>query len=82
MGARIFYYGATGKNDRARENPCADAILVERCVLLALKSELWQSLASHMQTLGEVLLALKSELWQSFVPNRLVWDDCFARIEI
>ena len=34
-------------------------------VLLALKSELWQSFRSGYDGAGVVLLALKSELWQS-----------------
>ena len=38
---------------------------VEPLVLLALKTELWQSMAEVADGDGEVLLALKTELWQS-----------------
>ena len=45
-----------------------------QAVLLALKSELWQSRPVVVKSVDYVLLASKSELWQSEV-----WNDINAR---
>ena len=50
-------------------------------VLLALKTELWQSLIFDTTTRTRVLLALKTELWQSYLATEPIRDEVLLALK-